>query len=60
VNKAEITRIIELDRAARGLPTTRPVKEMLAAERRVAKRYPVTPIITGTGVTTEETPAPQA
>jgi len=58
VNKAEITRIIELDRAARGLPTTRPVKEILAAERRVAKKYPVTPIITGATAETEETPTP--
>jgi len=58
MNKAELTRIIELDRAARGLTTTRPVKEMLAAERLVAKKYPVTPVITGTGAQTEETPAP--
>lgn len=55
MNKAELTRIIELDRAARGLPTTRPVKEILAAERLVAKKYPVAPTITGTMALTEET-----
>lgn len=56
MTKAELTRIIELDRAGRGLPTTRPVKEILAAERLVAKKYPVTPTITGATAETEEAP----
>lgn len=55
MNKAELTRIVELDRAGRGLPTTRTLAEILAAERLVAKKYLVTPATTGQAQTPTET-----
>ena len=53
MNKAELTRIVELDRVSRGLPTERSLDEILRAEREVAKKYIVKPKSSGTGVTTE-------
>lgn len=58
MNKAELTRIVELDRVGRGLPTSRPLDEILRAEREVAKKYIVTPVTTGQAQTPTETPAP--
>ena len=57
MNKAELTRIVELDRAGRGLPTERPLAEILRAEREVAKKYLVTPVTTGQARTPPETEA---
>lgn len=47
MNKAELTRIIELDRAGRGQKTEKSLDEILRAEREVAKKYIVTPVTTG-------------
>lgn len=56
MNKAELTRIVELDRASRGLKTERSIDEILRAEREVAKKYIVTPVTTGQARTPGETP----
>lgn len=53
MNKAELTRIVELDRASRGLPTERSLEEILRAEREVAKKYIIKPVTTGQAKTTE-------
>ncbi len=47
MNKAELTRIVELDRASRGLKTERSLQEMLIAQKEVAKKYILTPSVTG-------------
>ncbi len=47
MNKAELTRIVELSRAGRGLPTARPLAEILRAEGEVAKKYLIKPTTTG-------------
>ena len=56
MNKAELTRLVELDRASRGLKTERSLDEMLRAEREVAKKYIVTPVTHGQAQTPGETP----
>ena len=56
MNKAELTRIIELDRASRGLATTRSLEEILIAEREVAKKYIAKPVTTGQA----QSPTPQS
>lgn len=58
MNKAELTRIVELDRASRGLPTERSLDEMLRAEREVAKKYIITPVTTGRSQSGTEIPTP--
>ena len=54
MNKAELTRIVELERAVRGLPTERPLADILRAEREVAKKYLITPVTTGQAQTPPE------
>ncbi len=57
MNKAELTRIIELDRAGRGLPTERSLADILRAEREVAKKYLVQTVTSGQAKTPTEVAA---
>ena len=57
MNKAELTRIVELDRASRGLPTERSLDEILRTEKEVAKKYILTPVTTGHAQSPAEVPA---
>ena len=54
MNKAELTRIVELSRLVIGMPTERPLADILRAEREVAKKYLVTPTTTGQAQTPTE------